>query len=105
MAAPFVSFVVSKQLPLFTFAFSNEICPAVDVVSCSCRFIANATLIANTKTAALSIDQSNRSQRLLKFQLTKGAHLTLKMASVQVVETSVFLRTPVTLIIILIKLY
>lgn len=105
MAAPFVSFVVSKQLPLFTFAFSNEICPAVDVVSCSCRFIANATLIANTETAALSIDQSNRSQRLLKFQLTKGAHLTLKMASAQVFETSVFLRTPVTLIIILIKLY
>ena len=91
------------MLPLFTFALSNEICLAVDVVSCSCRYI--ATLIVNTKTAAVSIDQSNRSQRLLNFQLTESDHLTLKKASVQVVETFVFLRTPVTLVIILIKLY
>ena len=44
--------------------------------------------------AALSIDQSIHSQRFSNFQLTKIDHLTLKMASTQVVETSVTNNSP-----------
>ena len=36
-----------------------------------------------------SIDQSNHSPGLLNFQLTKSDHLTLNIASTQVVEKSV----------------
>ena len=56
----------------------------------------------------LSIDQSNHSPGFLNFQLTKYDHLTLKMASAQVVEMSVannshavLLRTLITQMIIL----
>ena len=38
--------------------------------------------------ATLSIDPSNHSRRFLIFQLTKNDHLTLKMASAQVVKVS-----------------
>ena len=44
--------------------------------------------------ATLSTDQSNRSAGCLNFQLTKNEHLTLKMASAQVVETSVANNSP-----------
>ena len=45
-------------------------------------------------TATLSLDQSNRSPGFLNFLLTKIDHLTLKMASAQVVETSVANNSP-----------
>ena len=45
-------------------------------------------------TATLSTDQSNRSPGFLNFQLTLPLALTLKMASAQVVETSVTKNSP-----------
>ena len=49
-----------------------------------------ANHITHLPTATLSIGQSNQSPGFLSFQLTKTIyHLTLKMASAQVIETSV----------------
>ena len=45
-------------------------------------------------TATVSIEQSNRSPGFLNFQLTKDYQLTLKMASAQVVKTSVTNNSP-----------
>ena len=54
-----------------------------------------ANRITYLPTATLSTDQSNRSPEFLNFQLTyMHYHLTLKMASAQVVETSVTNNSP-----------
>ena len=49
--------------------------------------------ITHLPKATLSIDQTNRSPGFLNFQLIK-THLTLKMASAQVVETLVTNNSP-----------
>ena len=50
--------------------------------------------ITTLATITLTLDQPNRSQGFLNFQLTKTDHLTLKLASPQVVETSVTNNSP-----------
>ena len=50
--------------------------------------------ITHLPTATLSTDQSNRSPMFFEFSTDLYYHLTLKMASAQVVETSVTNNSP-----------
>ena len=46
------------------------------------------------QTATLSIDQSNHSTGYVNFQLTRIDHLTLKVTTAQIVQTSVANNSP-----------
>ena len=56
--------------------------------------IFTANHIKGLLVATPSLDQSNRSPGFLKFQLNKINHLTLKMASAQVIKMSVTNNSP-----------
>ena len=60
---------------------------------CCLRWTVNSKK-ENQSLHAISVDQANRSPGVLNFQLTKNEQLSLKMASVQVVETSVANNSP-----------